>query len=232
MALTVKQEKQLLNSALFSGCNTQKYRPLIQALTPVSIPKGQVIPSLSSTASALGFLLDGCLDLYNLHGVLFFTLESGSFFELEPMFSHIRTILPWHFRARTNTVVTFLHKNVVLSLLEEDAALVRNYMHLCADYTQLLTRQLDHFTAVSPSVSLALYLLGNHVQNVLRLPDGFVGLSRRLNISRATLYRAFAELERPKLVTHYEKTVRILDPDGLLAFAYRQSRTQNDVLID
>ena len=144
------------------------------------------------------------------------------------MFSHIQTILPWNLRARTNTVVTFLDKNVMLSRFEEDPVFARNYMHIRADYTQNLTRQLDHFTAASPGVALALYLLGNHTQYILKLPDGLAGLARRLNISRATLYRALADLEQRQLVAHHEKTVSILDHDGLLAFAYSQSLPQDD----
>ncbi len=228
MALNVKQEKRLLGSALFTGCDTQIYRPLIQGLSPMSILKGQRIHSLPRHASSLGFLLDGCLDLCNLNGVLFYTLEAGDFFEIEPMFSHIQTILPWNLRARTNTVVTFLDKNVMLSRFEEDPVFARNYMHIRADYTQNLTRQLDHFTAASPGVALALYLLGNHTQYILKLPDGLAGLARRLNISRATLYRALADLEQRQLVAHHEKTVSILDHDGLLAFAYSQSLPQDD----
>lgn len=201
MALNVKQEKRLLSSALFAGCDTQSYRPLVQTLSPISILKGQRIGSPPHHASALGFLLDGCLDLCNLNGVLFYTLEAGDFFEIEPMFSQIQTILPWHLRARTNTVVTFLDKNIMLSQFEEDPAFARNYIHIRADYTQNLTRQLDHFTAASPGVALALYLLGNHTQHILKLPDGLAGLARRLNISRATLYRALADLERRQLVS-------------------------------
>ncbi len=232
MALTVKQEKRLLSSTLFAGCNMQKYRPLIQTLSPTSILKGQHIRSLSRPTSALGFLLDGCLDLYNSNGVLFYTLELGDFFEIDPIFSHIQTVLPWYLRARTNTVVTFFDKPVMLSRLEEDPVFARNYMHIRADFTQNLTRQLDHFTAVSPSVALALYLLGNHTQYLLKLPDGLAGLARRLNISRATLYRALSDLEQRKLVAHHEKTVHILDHGKLLLFAYNQSHVQGDISIE
>ncbi|HIV67563.1 MAG TPA: helix-turn-helix domain-containing protein [Candidatus Butyricicoccus stercorigallinarum] len=224
MALSGRQEKRLLSSALFDGCETQSYRPMVQALSPTSILKGQQIDALPPNGSALGFLLDGCLDLCNLNGVLFHTLRRGDFFEIEPMFSHIHTILPWYLRARTNTVVTYLNKNTMLSHFEKDPILVRNYMHIRADYTQMLTRQLDHFTAASPGVALALYLLGNHMHNVLKMPDGLAGLARRLNISRATLYRALADLERRKLISHHEKTIHLLDPDGILSYAYRQSQ--------
>ena len=68
MALSGRQEKRLLSSALFDGCETQSYRPMVQALSPTSILKGQQIDALPPNGSALGFLLDGCLDLCVVSG--------------------------------------------------------------------------------------------------------------------------------------------------------------------
>ncbi len=79
--------------------------------------------------------------------------------------------------------------------------------------------RLEHFTAATPSVALSLYLLRNHTHDILKLPDGFAGLARRLNISRATLYRALSELEKLQLVSHHEKTIRILNYQRLFDFA-------------
>ena len=69
-------------------------------------------------------------------------------------------------------------------------------------------------------------------QYLLKLPDGLAGLARRLNISRATLYRALSDLEQRKLVAHHEKTVHILDHGKLLLFAYNQSHVQGDISIE
>lgn len=224
MALNARQEKRLLNSVLFSGCNTANYRPLIQSLSPVRVLKGQTVTSYPRQTPSLGFLIDGCLDVYNPSGVLFFTLQSGDFFELESLFSHIKPILPLKLRARSNSIITFLDKSVLLPVFENDAAAARNYMEILSNRVQHLTRRLNHFTAATPSVALALYLLGNHRQNHLRLPDGLAGLARRLDISRATLYRALAELEQQQLVTHQEKTVHILNRSGLQHYAATRSQ--------
>lgn len=223
MALNAKQEKNLLGSTLFSGCEAKSYRTVVQSLSPISILKGQIVTSFPCQKPALGFLLEGSMDLCNLNGVLLSTLVSGDFFEVESLFSHVKPLLPLHMRARTNTIVTFLDKSLLLPILNEDRTVAFNYMKLLSDGVQHLTCRLGHLTAASPSVGLALYLLRNSSQNEFRLPDGFAGLARRLNISRATLYRALAELERQKLVYHHEKSIYIPDPDGLYHYAHINS---------
>lgn len=97
-------------------------------------------------------------------------------------------------------------------------------MKISADKLQNMLCRLEQFTAATPGVALSLFLLQNHIHNMVKLPDGFAGLARRLNISRATLYRALSELEQLKLVSHQEKTIRILNHQGLSDFIH--SHTQ------
>lgn len=218
IALNAKHEKKLLGSALFAACDTKVYRSLIQSLTPISMLKGQTFSSLSKIPAVV-FLLDGNLDVYTSSYVLLSTLKSGDFFEPVSIFSSIKPLLPLHIRARTNCIITMLDKTSMLSLLDNDPVFSRNYMKLSADTLQTMLCRLEYFTAATPSIALSLYLLRNHTHHILRLPDGFAGLARRLNISRATLYRALSELEQQGLVSHHEKTIRILNHQKLLDFA-------------
>ena len=57
----------------------------------------------------------------------------------------------------------------------------------------------------------------------MRLTDGFAGLARRLNISRATLYRSMAELEQMQMISHFEKTIVVLDVQRLYGYVQSQS---------
>ncbi|MDO5785658.1 MAG: Crp/Fnr family transcriptional regulator [Eubacteriales bacterium] len=179
---------------------------------------------------AIVFLLDGSLDIYTSNGVLFSTLKSGDFFEPVSIFSQIKPLLPLYIRARTNCIVTTLDKAILLPMFDRDPVLSRNYMKLSADKLQNMLCRLEHFTAATPSVALSLYLLRNHTHNTLKLPDGFAGLARRLNISRATLYRALSELEQLELVSHHEKTIRILDHQGLFDFVRSHAQPSAEFL--
>ena len=178
------------------------------------------------------FLLDGKLDIYVPNDVLFSSLKSGDFFEPISMFSQIQPLLPLHIRARTNCIVTPLEQSVLLPLFDRDPVLSRNYMKLSADWMQHTLCRLEHLTAATPSVALALYLLRNHSHSFLKLTDGFAGLARRLNISRATLYRALSELEQHTLVTHHEKTIQILNLQELSHFAHSYAQLPPDSAIE
>ncbi len=224
MSLNAKQEKALLGSSLFSGCSSKSCQTVVQSLSPIRIAKGQEIASFPGQNPALGFMLEGIMDICSMNGVLLSSLESGDFFEIESLFSSVKPLLPIHMRARTNMIVTFLGKNTLLPLLNEDQVIASNYMELLADDVQNLTCRLCTLTAASPSISLALYLLRYSKHNTYRLPDGLAGLARRLNISRATLYRALAKLEKKALVYYREKSIHILDYDRLYRYAYEESQ--------
>lgn len=214
MALNPKQEKRFLESALFSGCDSRSFRTLAQSLNPISVLKGQTLSAVRHNP-ALALVVEGSLDFCNANGVLYFTLGTGDFFELESMFSDIHPILPNQLRARSNCVVIFVNKSLLIPVFRENPRIAQNYMTILSDILQLTTCRLHHFTAETPSVALGLYLLRNEKQGSIRLVDGFAGLARRLNISRATLYRSLAELEHLQLVDHQEKTVRIVSPEKL-----------------
>ncbi|MCD8357358.1 MAG: Crp/Fnr family transcriptional regulator [Clostridia bacterium] len=231
MALNAKQEKRFQESDLFSGCDVKSIRILAQSLAPVSVLKGQQLSSAHS-APALGFLLDGSLDVCSLNGVLYFTLEAGAFFELESIFSEIHPLLPYQFRARSNCIVTFINKDLLLPIFHDNPQVAQNYMEILADKLQLTACRLHHFTAATPSVALGLYLLRNERHGSVRLADGFAGLARRLNISRATLYRSLAELEQLKLVEHQEKTVYIISHEQLQRYIWVNSASSGNIPLE
>ena len=68
-----------------------------------------------------------------------------------------------------------------------------------------------------------MYLLQYETEGLVRLTDGFAGLARRLNISRATLYRSMAELEQMQIISHFEKTIAVLDVQRLYGYVQSQS---------
>lgn len=224
MALTTKQQLMLFHSPLLAGCEQSVARNFVQTLTATNVLKGQTIASLPGKKAALGFVLEGSLDYMNLNGVLLATIFPGDFFEAQTLFTQVRPMLPFPIRAHTNSVIILIDRQSLVEAMHADSTFSRNYICILSDALQFITCRLGHFTAASPSVGLALYLLRFSAQNTFKLTDGFAGLARRLNISRATLYRALAELEQFDLVSHQEKVVHILNRDGLFQYAHLQSQ--------
>lgn len=227
MALNTRQERIFLASNLFAGCDTRKFRSLTQTLNVVSILKGQRLPSLHG-ASALGFVMDGALDFCGYNGVLFCTIKAGDFFEFRPFFSDIQPILPNRFWARSNCMVTFIHKHTLMMLMHDNPTVAQNYMTIQSDWLQHTLCLLYHFTASTPCIALALYLLCNENHDSVRLIDGFAGLARRLNISRATLYRCLAELKAQNLIDYKEKTIYICQKEELKKYICDGSKEKEE----
>lgn len=222
MALNTKQERIFLESDLFSGCDTRNFRALAQTLSPVSILKGQFLSSLHTTP-ALGFVIDGSLDFCGYNDVLFCTMEPGDFFEVHSVFSEVHPVLPYRFRARSNCMVTFISKHALTTVLKDNPKVAQNYMTILSDWLQNTIYRLHYFTAPTPSVALGMFLLRNEKHGGVRLTDGLAGLARRLNISRATLYRCLSELETRKLIEHQDKTIYIRKKEQLEQYIWDYS---------
>ena len=108
-------------------------------------------------------------------------------------------------------------------LLQENRQIRENYLTMLANQVHHSLNRLQQFTAPTPSIALGMYLLQHETEGLVRLTDGFAGLARRLNISRATLYRSMAELEQMQIISHFEKTIAVLDVQRLYGYVQSQS---------
>lgn len=222
MALNMKQEKKLLASALFKSCDAKRYHGLAQSLTAINVSKGQRL-SFAQEQSAITLILDGSIDICTCNGVLVATLSAGDFLEIESLDSDTCSQLPLFIRARTAAIVTYLERQELKRIMQSDFTVAMNYIRSLTDKLQKLASRFVQITAPTPSTALGLYMLGSHDKQQIRLQNGLAGLARRLNISRATLYRALADLEGCGLVSHHEKTLCIEDLEGLNKYCLTQS---------
>lgn len=222
MALTAKQENKFLHSSLFSGCDIKSFHRLAQIMTPFSLLKGENLQEVQEQET-MGFLLSGKLEVTNLHGVLYYNICPGEFIGMEDLFSEVVPVVECCVKARTNSVLTFVKKQQLRDLLEENAQIRENYLIMLADQVHHSVNRLQRFTAPTPGIALGIYLVQHEEQGMVRLIDGFAGLARRLNVSRATLYRSLAELEGLQLISHMEKTITILDAKRLHQYVHMQS---------
>lgn len=222
MALTAKQEDKFLHSSLFSGCDIKGFHGLTQIMMPFSLLKGENLQELQERET-MGFLLSGKLEVSNLHGVLYYNICPGEFIGVEDLFSEILPVVEYCIKAKTNSVLTFLKKQQLRDLLEENTQIRENYLTMLADQVHHSVNRLQQFTAPTPGIALGMYLMQHEEQGMVRLIDGFAGLARRLNVSRATLYRSLAELEGLQLISHMEKTITILDAKRLHGYVHMQS---------
>ncbi len=123
-------------------------------------------------------------------------------------------------RAKTSVEAFAIPASLVEGLIGESAVFRRNYIAFLSGRIRFLNRRIACYTAGSAERRLALYLLSlaadENGVTVLDVP--LTDLSELLDVARASLYRAFTRLSESGLIERTERTVRILDRDGLLRY--------------
>lgn len=105
-----------------------------------------------------------------------------------------------------------LDQPLVDRLLAEHSQIRENYLRYLTGRIRFLSGRLQALAQPGVEGKLARYLLA---AGTGELTCSAIQLCQRLGISRASLYRAFADLEDSGLITRRGKTITVLDPAGL-----------------
>lgn len=105
-----------------------------------------------------------------------------------------------------------LEQPLVDRLLAEQSQIRENYLRYLTGRIRFLSGRLQALAQPGVEGKLARYLLA---AGTGELTCSAIQLCQRLGISRASLYRAFADLEDSGLITRRGKTITVLDPAGL-----------------
>ena len=220
MALTASQQKKLLHSPLFDGCIKNDYVPLFETMEPLILSRGQKLTEFPSLGHVLYILLTGELECSAQNDVVFGTYSAPfvfgtGFLFAEPSSEQYFPQISVHSSAATLTSLTY---ESLLPLLSTDSTLALNLLRIQSEAIRHLTNISFRFSASSPSVRLAMYLLQSTRDDRLHVTSGISNLARALDVSRATLYRSLSELEQKNLICHTGKSITLLDRQGLLQY--------------
>lgn len=215
MAPNEKQKDFLLHTALFESCGLPRYYPLLDRVSVQRYDKGQRLSDASLFPHSLICVLSGYMTVYNLNQVPLDTLGAGSFFNGSLLFQPEDTPMFSTVQAHSTCTVAFFEKDLLFPLLKNDSQLAMNYMNILSNLVHHLIIRINSFTAPSPAARIALYLLDFCPGDELSLHDGYTGLAHALDISRATLYRSLAQMEKSTLIARFEKRLLILNRYGL-----------------
>ncbi len=159
----------------------------------------------------LGIVLSGQIKVTK-HPLTVSVLNTGSLFGAaalyneEPDYATTLTTL-------TPCTVLLMTQERLDQLLSEQPVLRQNYLRYLSGRIRFLTARLQTLAAGDAEERLVRYLTENHQDG--KLVCSATDLSRRLGISRATLYRAFEALEQSALIQRNGKTISIPDPSAL-----------------
>lgn len=186
-----------------------------------SYRRGQVIYSPTDFQRALGVLLEGAVTVTKEgepgHAMIVSVLRRGEAFGAAALFNQ-REDYVTTLTAREDCRILFFPQETVSRFLR-DPRMAENYVRYLSGRIHFLNGKIDSLIAGTGQRKLAQYLLSalDHSggQPRVELPCSLSGLADRLHMGRASLYRAFEQLQREGVARRSGRTVVILDLERL-----------------
>lgn len=113
--------------------------------------------------------------------------------------------------AKRKMLLLKIEENSFRLMLKQNAKLFDNYMSYLTERLRFLVGRMELLGAGSASSKLLSYIVENSTNSALTLKRSYSSLATTLGISRATLYRAFDELEAQGKITRKGRTITLTD---------------------
>ena len=141
------------------------------------------------------------------------TLEEGDLFGAAALFNR-RTDYETTITALCPFSVAFFPEPLVAALMARCPDFCANYIRYLSGRIHFLNRKIESLTAPGAAGKLARYLLEESGESGTAACTA-TELARRLDVGRASLYRAFEELEGAGVIRREGKRIVVLDRAGL-----------------
>ena len=216
----------LARGPIFGGTEPASLKPFLQrpGASFLHFARGEFICLQGRPNHSLGILVDGSAQVSKggeCHSVLMSTLHEGDVFGAVTLYGS-RDDFVTRVTAITACTVLFLEKALVDEMLVQNPRFAKQYIAYLSDRIYFLNSRIDAFTGGTAESRLAAYLLAGFRQGggaSLRLCTSMNQLTQTLDIARASLYRAFEQLESSGAIRREGRLVYLLDAQRLRACA-------------
>lgn len=209
----------LAHSPIFQGAAPDELRRFLSGPGSVlrTFARGELICQPGVRSGGLGMLVEGRAQVRKgdeSHPVLMNILHKGELFGAVTLYG---TNDSYFTRVTAHTACTalILSRDLVDRMLLQNPRFARQYIAYLSDRIHFLNGRIDAFTGGTSESRLAAYLLANLIQDetgaAVRLQGSMSQLTQSLNIARASLYRAFEQLEEAGAVRRDGRRVEVLD---------------------
>ena len=203
-----------LRSTLLGACSPAL---LLEILTSSKAlydryPAGAVVYDPTHFQRCLGVVLEGELQVTK-GGLSVSTLLPGDLFGAAALYSDAAEFATT-ITAKKDSRCLLLPQQLVDQLIARDAGFRERYLRYLTGRIHFLSSRMDSLSQHGAESKLARYLLSN-MGEARTLTCSATDLAKRLGLSRASLYRAFDDLEHSGLIARQGKTISIPDPGGL-----------------
>lgn len=199
--------KRVTEHWLFRGAAEEAVERLLSGAEELSVRRGETVYTPHRFRRCLGVLLTGRLRV-SKDSLVVSTLTEGDVFGAAAIFTDSADYATT-LTALTDCELLLLPQEGVARLLRESPEFAENYVRYLSGRIQFLSRRLDTLSAGTAGGKLAQYLLSAAGGSDC-LSISATQLSARIGVGRATLYRAFEELEESGAIRREGKLIRIL----------------------
>lgn len=177
--------------------------------TRSSIPRGDTIYTPRAFSRSLGLLLSGSVQV-SKETLILNVLRPGACFGAAALFNdatdYVTTLT-----ALDDCDILLFQQPLVADLMAESPAVARNYIAYLSGRIRFLNDKIEGLILGSAERKLAQYLSARARDGRAELDCSATGLAQRLNVSRASLYRAFDALAEIGAAKKEGRFVHILD---------------------
>ena len=181
--------------------------------TAADYEKNDVVYDKTNFSRSLGIVLDGRLRVTKENAdkrpIVMSTLQRGALFGAAALFNS-EPEYATKITAIERSRVLFLPQRLIKRMIEREPDIAENYIRYLSERILFLNRKIYFLTAGTAEQRLAGFLLDNlAVGEYSEMPMPMHRLADALNMSRASLYRAFDELTESGAVSKQGKLVCI-----------------------
>lgn len=187
--------------------------------TAAEYEKNEVVYDKTNFYRSLGIVLEGRLRVTKENAdkrpIVMSTLQRGAMFGAAALFNS-EPEYATKITAIERSRVLFLPQRLIKRMIEREPDIAENYIRYLSERILFLNRKIYFLTAGTAEQRLAGFLLDNlAVGEFSEMPMTMHRLADALNMSRASLYRAFDELTASGAVSKQGKLVCINNADLL-----------------
>lgn len=215
MRLNETEMELVLKTELFRGSPPSVLTRILAVsdCTAADYEKNDVVYDKTNFSRSLGIVLDGRLRVTKENAdkrpIVMSTLQRGALFGAAALFNS-EPEYATKITAIERSRVLFLPQRLIKRMIEREPDIAENYIRYLSERILFLNRKIYFLTAGTAEQRLAGFLMDNlAVGEYSEMPMPMHRLADALNMSRASLYRAFDELTESGAVSKQGKLVCI-----------------------
>lgn len=215
MKLNGTETELVLKTELFRGSPPGVLTRILAVsdCTAAAYEKNEVVYDKTNFSRSLGIVLEGRLRVTkenaDKRSIVMSTLQRGAMFGAAALFNS-ELEYATKITAIEHSRVLFLPQRLIKRMIEREPEIAENYIRYLSERILFLNRKIYFLTAGTAEQRLAGFLLDNlAVGEFSEMPMPMHRLADALNMSRASLYRAFDELTASGAVSKQGKLVCI-----------------------